>query len=46
MEVNEAYLTIDTERIYLILGKKMMRWGTDDGINPMDLINPGIIETT
>ena len=40
VEVNEAYLTIDTERIYLILGKKMMPWGTDDGINPMDLINP------
>jgi len=24
----------------VILGKKMMRWGTGDGINPMDLINP------
>ena len=40
VELNEAYLTIDTERIDLILGKKMMRWGTGDGINPMDLINP------
>ena len=40
MELNEAYLTIDTERIDFILGKKMMRWGTGDGINPMDLINP------
>lgn len=39
VELNEAYLTIDTERIDLILGKKMMRWGTGDGINPMDLIN-------
>ena len=40
VELNEAYLTIDTERLDLILGKKMMRWGTGDGINPMDLINP------
>ncbi|MGB9496888.1 MAG: hypothetical protein ACKVE3_03310 [Dissulfuribacterales bacterium] len=38
--MNEAYLTIDTERIDFILGKKMMRWGTGDGINPMDLTNP------
>jgi len=40
VELNEAYLTIDMERIDFILGKKMMRWGTGDGINPMDLINP------
>jgi len=40
IDLNEAYLTIDTERIDFILGKKMMRWGTGDGINPMDLINP------
>jgi len=40
VELNEAYLTIDTERMDFILGKKMMRWGTGDGINPMDLINP------
>jgi hypothetical protein len=40
VELNEAYLTVDTERIDLILGKKMTRWGTGDGINPMDLINP------
>ena len=40
MELNEAYLTIDTERMDFIFGKKMMRWGTGDGINPMDLINP------
>ena len=45
VELNEAYLTIDTERIDLILGKKMMRWGTGDGVNPMDLITPGIIVT-
>jgi hypothetical protein len=40
LELNEAYLTIDTERMDFIFGKKMMRWGTGDGINPMDLINP------
>jgi len=40
VELNEAYLTIDTERMDFIFGKKMMRWGTGDGINPMDLINP------
>ena len=28
VELNEAYLTIDTERMDLIFGKKMMRWGT------------------
>jgi hypothetical protein len=38
--LNEAYLTVDTERLDFIFGKKMMRWGTGDGINPMDLINP------
>jgi hypothetical protein len=40
VELNEAYLTVDTERMDFIFGKKMMRWGTGDGINPMDLINP------
>ena len=40
MELNEAYLTIDSERMDFIFGKKMMRWGTGDGINPMDMINP------
>jgi hypothetical protein len=40
VELNEAYLTIDTKRIDFIFGKKMIRWGTGDGINPMDLINP------
>lgn len=40
VELNEAYLTVDIERIDFIFGKKMMRWGTGDGINPMDLINP------
>ncbi len=27
VELNEAYLTVDTERIDFIFGKKMMRWG-------------------
>ena len=40
VELNEAYVTVDTECIDFIFGKKMMRWGTGDGINPMDLINP------
>ena len=40
VELNEAYLTIDTEWIDFIFGKKMMRWGTGDEVNPMDLINP------
>ena len=40
VELNEAYLTVDTERMDFVFGKKMMRWGTGDGINPMDLINP------
>ena len=40
LHLNEAYLTVDTEKFDLIVGRKMMRWGTGDGINPMDLINP------
>jgi hypothetical protein len=40
LQLNEAYLTVDTETFDFIFGKKMMRWGTGDGINPMDLINP------
>ncbi len=40
IRLNEAYLTIDTQRADFIIGRKMMRWGTGDGINPMDLINP------
>jgi hypothetical protein len=40
VRVKDVDLTIDTERLDFIFGKKMMRWGTGDGINPMDLINP------
>ncbi|MFO7596772.1 MAG: DUF1302 family protein [Desulfocurvibacter africanus] len=36
----EAYLTYDTDRLDLFVGRKIHRWGTGDGINPMDLINP------
>lgn len=36
----EAYVTIDMDRTAIILGRKMLRWGTGDGINPLDLINP------
>ncbi len=38
--LDEAYLTLDTRRLDVIAGKKMLRWGTGDGINPLDLINP------
>ena len=34
LELNEAYLTIDTERIDFIFGRKMMRWGTGMGSIP------------
>jgi hypothetical protein len=36
----EIYLTLDTTDLDVILGRKMLRWGMGDGINPMDLINP------
>lgn len=39
-DLHEAYLTIDTENADFLLGRKMVRWGTGDGINPLDLINP------
>lgn len=38
--LHEAYLTFEGERIDLMLGRKMARFGTGDGINPLDLINP------
>lgn len=40
VDLNEAYLILDTERIDIIFGQKMLRWGTTDGVNTMDLINP------
>ncbi|KMY65907.1 hypothetical protein AAU61_19980 [Desulfocarbo indianensis] len=36
----EVFLTIDTDGVDLILGRKLLRIGTGDGINPLDLINP------
>jgi hypothetical protein len=36
----EVFVTLDTDKIDVILGRKMLRWGTGDGINPLDLINP------
>jgi hypothetical protein len=38
--IHEAYFMYDTDRMDLFLGRKIHRWGTGDGINPMDLINP------
>lgn len=38
--LNEAYVTFDRDTLDLILGRKMLRWGMGDGINPLDLINP------
>ena len=38
--LKEVFVTVDTDRLDVILGRKMLRWGTGDGINPMDLINP------
>lgn len=39
-DLRELYLTYDTDNIDIFLGRKTHRWGTGDGINPMDLINP------
>lgn len=35
-----AYLSYDSERLDVVMGSKIVRWGTGDGINPMDVINP------
>lgn len=39
-EVKECYLTYDTGSLDMFVGRKIHRWGTGDGVNPMDLINP------
>ncbi len=44
VEIHEAYLTIDTNRFDLRIGKQIIRWGTGDEINPTDLINPEDID--
>lgn len=36
----ELYLGYDTETVDILVGRKIHRWGTGDGINPMDLVNP------
>lgn len=36
----ELYLGYDTETVDILIGRKIHRWGTGDGINPMDLVNP------
>jgi hypothetical protein len=36
----EAFATIDTKYLDFVAGRKLLRWGTGDGINPLDLINP------
>lgn len=42
--LNELYASYDSEYVDIFLGRKIHRWGTGDGINPMDLINP--LDTT
>lgn len=38
--LQEAYCTVDGQYADFFVGRKMVRWGTGDGINPLDLINP------
>ncbi|MFA9394165.1 MAG: hypothetical protein ACERJ1_05550 [Halodesulfovibrio sp.] len=38
--LRSAYLSYDSDNLDVIVGSKVIRWGTGDGINPMDLINP------
>lgn len=38
--IEEAFATIDRPEWDLVIGKKIHRIGTGDGVNPMDLINP------
>lgn len=39
-ELGKLYLTVDTEYFDITAGQQIIRWGTSDGINPMDLFNP------
>lgn len=39
-KLHEGYVRYDGERWDFSAGKRMLRWGTSDGINPIDLINP------
>ncbi len=38
--LHEAYFTVEGRSADLVIGQKMVRWGTGDGVNPLDLINP------
>lgn len=38
--LEEAFLTVDRPGYNAVIGRKIHRIGTGDGINPMDLINP------
>lgn len=38
--VDKLYLSLDTSYLDLVAGQQVVRWGTGDGINPMDLFNP------
>lgn len=39
-ELDECRLRLDTEYLDIAAGNMIVRWGTGDGINPMDLFNP------
>lgn len=38
--IKEVYAMYDSDSMDFFVGRKIHRWGTSDGINPMDLINP------
>lgn len=38
--LRSGYVSYDSEQFDCVVGSKIIRWGTGDGINPMDLINP------
>lgn len=40
LRLYEAYARYNIERLDITAGNMMLRWGTGDGINPMDILNP------
>lgn len=38
--LKQAFFTLEAGCADIVIGKTIVRWGTGDGINPMDLINP------
>jgi len=40
LHAEEVFVTLDSDDLDLVIGRKMLRWGMGDGINPLDLINP------